>query len=309
MTTATVLPLAPPTAPAPAIPRKHRRKHRKHQYAAFPDFPPRNDMQNLRFLAYPAHHAALYRHFGESDTTLIFGEVPIGWNLDQREGLLIPDLLVAFDVDFADVIAEKGYAIERHGKPPDFVLEVASDHTAPKDEVGKRTGYAAFGVPEYWRFDDQWGQRYATGLSGDRLAADGVYQPIAVHRVDANRYWGHSAVLNLDLCWEYGQLRWYDPVARRYLPTYDDAYDGQQLALAERQRERVRRIAAEDVRDAALEDRDRERAGRQQEQARRIAAENAQAAAENAQAAAEARIQELEAQLKGRPPAAAAPGL
>ena len=297
MTPATVLPFAPPTAPAPApapvIHRKHRRKHRQYQYAAFPDFPPRNDMQNLRFLAYPAHHAALYRHFGESDTTLIFGEVPIGWNLDQREGLLIPDLLVAFDVDFADVIAEKGYAIERHGKPPDFVLEVASDHTAPKDEVGKRTGYAAFGVPEYWRFDDQWGQRYATGLSGDRLAADGVYQPIAVHRVDANRYWGHSAVLNLDLCWEYGQLRWYDPVARRYLQTYKEsqigriaAEDVRDAALEDRDAERARRIAAEDVRDAALEDRDLERAGR---------------------IAAEARIQELETQLRGRPPADAAP--
>ena len=269
MTTVTVRPIAPPIAPAPAIPQKHRksRKHRKHKYAAFPDFPPRGDMQNLRFLSYPAHYAALYRHFGESDTTLVFGEVPIGWNLDQREGLLIPDLLVAFEVDFAAVIAEKGYAIERHGKPPDFVLEIASDHTANKDEVGKRRGYAAFGVTEYWRFDDEWGLRYATGLAGDRLAADGsgVYQPIAIHQMDENRYWGYSAVLDLDLCWEYGQLRWYDPVARRYLPTYDDTYDGHQLALAERDRERAGRIAAE------------------------------------------ARVRELEAQLRDGPPPDAAP--
>ena len=270
MTTATVQTLTPPTAPALDIPQKHRksRKHRKHKYAAFPDFPPRGDMQNLRFLAYPAHYATLYRHFGESDTTLIFGEVPIGWNLDQREGLLIPDLLVAFDVDFAAVIAEKGYAIERYGKPPDFVLEIASDHTAGKDEVGKRLGYAAFGVTEYWRFDDEWGLRYATGLAGDRLVdgADGRnYQPIAIHRTDENRYWGYSAVLDLDLCWEYGQLRWYDPVAGRYLPTFDDAYDG--------------RIAAE-ARVREAEARVRE---------------------------AEARIWELEAQLRDRPPADAAP--
>ena len=265
MTAVTIQTLAPPTAPAPDIPQKHwkSRKHRKHKYAAFPDFPPRGDMQNLRFLSYPAHYAALYRHFGESDTILIFGEVPIGWNLDQREGLLIPDLLVAFEVDFAAVIAEKGYAIERHGKAPDFVLEIASDHTADKDEIGKRLGYAAFGVTEYWRFDDEWGLRYAAGLAGDRLTAGGVYQPIAIHQADENRYWGYSAVLDLDLCWEYGQLRWYDPATQRYLQTYDES-------RTEQERERARRIAAED-----------------------------------AQAAAEARIRELEAQLRGRPPDAA----
>ena len=31
-----------------------------------------------------------------------------------------------------------------------------------------------------------------------------------------------SEVLNLDLCWEVGQLRWYDPVERRYLHTFDE---------------------------------------------------------------------------------------
>ena len=31
-----------------------------------------------------------------------------------------------------------------------------------------------------------------------------------------------SEVLNLDLCWEVGQLRWYDPVERRYLRTFDE---------------------------------------------------------------------------------------
>ena len=303
MTTVTLQDLAPPTAPAPAVPRKHQ-KHRKYQYAAFPEFPPRDDMQNSRFLVTPAHQAALIWHFGDHATTVILGDVPIGWSRDQSEGILVPDLLVAFDVDREVVHAENGYAIERHGKPPDFVLEVASVHTAGKDEVGKRLGYAAFGVREYWRFDDEWGRKYATGLAGDRLAADGsgVYQPITIHQVDENRYWGYSAVLDLDLCWEYGQLRWYDPVARRYLQTYNEsqagriaAEDVRDAALDDRDRERAGRIAAEDVRDAALDDRDRERAGR--------------IAAEDAQAAAEARIRELEAQLRGQPPADAAPGL
>ena len=54
--------------------------------------------------------------------------------------------------------------------------------------------------------------------------------------------WGHSEALNLDLCWERGELRWYDPVAERYLPRFDD--------------ERAARVTAEAQRDAAEAQRD-----------------------------------------------------
>lgn len=268
----TARPIAPP-APAPAgaaAAAKTAPARRQYLYDAFPDFPSRGDMQNPLYLADPAHQAALRRHFGAPATTAIIGEVPVGWSRDQREGILVPDLLIAFNVDRAVVLAERGYAIEYHGKPPDFVLELASQKTARRDETIKRRGYAAYGVPEYWRFEHEWGQRYATGLAGDRLdtAADGnAYQPITIHQVDENRYWGHSRVLNLDVCWEYGELRWYDPVARRYLPTFDEAYD---TGI----RERGRRIAAEDALEGALE-----------------------------------RIRELEAQLRERPATDAAPEL
>ena len=36
---------------------------------------------------------------------------------------------------------------------PEFVLEVASVHTADRDDTEKRIGYANYGVSEYWRFD------------------------------------------------------------------------------------------------------------------------------------------------------------
>lgn len=65
------------------------------------------------------------------------------------------------------------------------------------------------------------GRWYQQALAGDRVV-NGVYQPIHIVQVDAERYWGHSDVLNLDVCWERGELRWYDPVARRYLRTYDE---------------------------------------------------------------------------------------
>ena len=56
---------------------------------------------------------------------------------------------MAFDVDTAAAVAQRGFAIDDRGKPPDFVLEVASLSTALKGYTSKRSGYAAYGVHEY----------------------------------------------------------------------------------------------------------------------------------------------------------------
>ena len=211
--------------------------HRSHDAAkgkTFPEFPPREDMQNPIYLHDPAHQAALRRHLGSPDTTIVLSEVPIGWRTTRRRrGLLIPDLLIAFNINRAGVIASKGYSIEEQGKPPDFVLEIASENTSGNDEDAKRKGYANYRVPEYWRFDPTGGDYHQTGLAGDALV-DGEYVPITINKVDDNRYWGHSEALNLDICWEYGELRLYDPVAQRYLLTYDATAEA--LADAEAQR-------------------------------------------------------------------------
>ena len=186
---------------------------------SFPDFPPRDDMQNPIHLHLDGHQTMLVRHFGNRDTTLVLGEVPVYWYPSRNAR--VPDLTIAFNISRANIIDRNGYAIEEHGKPPDFVLEVASVSTARNDYTQKRQDYAAFGIPEYWRFDPTGGRRYDAPLAGDRLVEDG-YQPINVIRTDENRLWGHSAVLNLDVCWEYGKLRWWDPAAGRYLETHDE---------------------------------------------------------------------------------------
>ena len=146
---------------------------------------------------------------------------------------------MAFGVNSAEAVARSGFAIDDQGKPPDFVLEIASLTTAENDYTYKRRDYAAYGIPEYWRFDPTDGDRYPAGLAGDRLV-DGEYQPITVVKVDDDRYWGHSDVLNLDLCWEYGQLRWYDPVDQSYLLTHDDEAEGRIAAEAQLDAENVR---------------------------------------------------------------------
>ena len=214
------------------------------QVEQYPVRPKRNNVQNSRFLHGPAWQAALGWHYGAAGTTLVISEMPIVWTFSQRTGQLYPDLLIAFDVDRDATVARRCFALDERGKPPDFVLEVASENTAPNDYQNKPQGYAAFGVPEYWRFDPTGGGYYPAPLAGDRLV-DGEYQPIRIVKVDDDRYWGHSDVLNLDLCWEYGQLRWYDPVSRRYIATYDDQANARAIAEAQLDGERQARLAAE----------------------------------------------------------------
>ena len=189
----------------------------------FPEFPSRDDMQNSIYLDAAAHQAALSHHFGIPDTTIVLSEVPIGRTVSQRQGLRVPDLLGAFGVEHAGVIDRRGYSIEEHGKPPDFVLEVASVTTGQNDYTQKRDDYAAFGVPEHWRFDPSGGEYHDAPLAGDRLV-NGVYQLVEVVQFGETHYRGHSAAL--DLCWEDGQLRWYDPASGRYLLTYDEVARG-----------------------------------------------------------------------------------
>jgi len=206
-------------------------------------------MQNAIYLHSPGYLPALIRHFGAPDTTLVISEAPLGWTTSQREGILIPDLLIAFDIDRDAFFAERGYAIQSQGKPPDFVLEIASHTTGLRDDTAKRTGYAAYGVPEYWRFDPTGGSYHQVPLAGDYLL-NGQYHGIPITQRPPGRSWGHSGILGLDLCWEQGRLRWYDSDAQRYLLTYDDEAEGRLAAESERDAERNARLAAESERDA-----------------------------------------------------------
>ena len=185
----------------------------------FPDAPP-EELTAFFSINFPGYPPSLAEHFGNPDTTIILSEVAAALIPTRSyEGVLYPDLLIAFGVNPDLWGARNGYLIPEQGKPPDFVMEVASESTACRDETLKREAYAAMGVPEYWRFDPTGGGRYSTHLAGDRLV-DGLYVPITVRRTDDEHLWGHSDSLDLDLCWEAGGLRFWDPVARRYLHTF-----------------------------------------------------------------------------------------
>ena len=246
----------------------------------FPD-PPPDEMTAFYQVNFPGYPVSLYEHYGDRATTIITSEVAAALlPSDDYEGVRYPDLLVAFGVDPAAHRARNGYLIPEQGKPPDFVLEVASGSTARRDETVKRDNYAEMGVPEYWRFDDTGGNLYQTALAGDRLV-DGEYRPIPIYRTADGGYWGRSEVLGLDLCWEDGALRFWDPAEGRYLATHEEMHAISRAAVAARR-------AAEAERTAAEAERNSERAARAEAEARAELELAARHAAEAARAAAEA---------------------
>ena len=244
----------------------------------FPEFPPRDDMQNTKYIYSQSIITALMNFLGESDSVYVGSEIPLGWRASVRKGTLVPDLMVALRCDAARMDAQDGYEMRSQPNPPEFVLEVASVHTAERDYTEKREGYAGYGVSEYWRFDPTDGGRYPAGLEGDRLVG-GEYAPIELEYYGANNKRGYSAALGLYVCWEDGMLRLYDPEGENYLRTHEesearaDAESDARLAEAARAdyadaRAALAEARAEDA-DAARREADavirelRERLGRQ----------------------------------------------
>ena len=166
-----------------------------------------------------AHYLAL--HLGNPETTLVAGDRYMVVRPTQYlAGSRYPDLLVAFDVDPELYRESNGYIITEQGKPPDWVMEVASASTGSLDVVQKRQEYAELGIGEYWRFD-QTGEHHGTRLAGD-LLVDGQYVAADIAELPDGSLQGYSLALNLYLRWEAGELVFHDPATGRRITTLAD---------------------------------------------------------------------------------------
>ena len=188
---------------------------------------------------------------------------------------IAPDVLAAFGLSTEK---RSSYFVWVEGKPPDWVLEVASPSTEANDRGEKLQSYAAMGVPECWLFDPK-GDVFPRGtprLQGHRLKA-GKYVALAPRLVAGERVI-RSCALGLDLCVDGELLRFRDPATGRNVRHRSEVEVAADRAETQASREATRRRAAE----AQAE---RETAARE---------------------AAEARIAELEAALRrartGHPP-------
>ena len=220
-------------------------------YVRLPDAPKPEDMSNFKYLHLPGNTHHLAEHLGNPDTTIVSGEAYISREpTGEQRGLMAPDLLIAFNVNPEAGVERNGYVISEQGKPPDFVLEIASASTGRRDATSKREGYAALGIPEYWRFDHSGGQHHGAPLAGDRLEG-GAYQPLPIERIDEHTFQGYSAVLNLYLRWEQGRLGWYDPATGQHIVRFSDERERAEVERARAEAERERANAAQDRADAA----------------------------------------------------------
>ncbi len=184
-----------------------------------PDIPEKHpdDMTSFKHLAETGNVSRVKRHLDDPDTTIVSGERYIC--AYQGAPIRYPDLLVAFDADPDLYEDNNGYIVSHQGKPPDFVLEIASKHTGHIDVGVKVDFYEDLGVGEYWRFDEK-GEFHGTRLAGDRLV-NGQYLPIIVDELSNGELRGYSEALGLYLCWRAGSLDWYDPVAEDYIPSLE----------------------------------------------------------------------------------------
>ena len=190
------------------------------EFFVFPDPPERTpeDMTGFKHLAINGNAYMLREYLGNRETTLVAGDQFVSLAVTREmKGLRYPDMLVAFDVDTAAYWARNAYVVSDQGKPPDFVLEIASRSTGRIDATDKRVDYASLGIPEYWRFDET-GEYHGARLAGDWLVG-GEYEPIEIEEVSDGVLRGYSAVLNVFLHWQEGELRFYDPATGRPIPT------------------------------------------------------------------------------------------
>ena len=190
----------------------------------FPEYPPRDDMQNWLHLYETAVVTSLAIHFAGEPNVTVASEVPVGPGLPVRDDVRIPDLMVVRGADRELIEEQRGYAIDRQGKAPDFVLEVAPPTIGRADYTDKRRTYERLGVMEYWRFDPNGGEYHDAALAGDRMV-DGVHQPIDIEVLGEGRLRGYSEALGLYLCWEEMKLRFFDPRAESYLLTHQEEYE------------------------------------------------------------------------------------
>ena len=207
-----------------------------------PDPPPLMDMR-----AEPHNtevRSILHVRYADDPSVLVAGNGYLLFNRSDHGPRLVPDCMVSFGVDAAAALNANAYVIDEVGKPPDFVLEVATASATRREYREKPRVYEAMKVPEYWRFDYTGGTFYDPPLAGDMLSDSGLYVPIETLEDEVGGILGYSPALDLGLYWDNGRLRFFDPLADEFLLNH---------AESKAARLREARLAAEARLDAEVE--------------------------------------------------------
>ncbi len=167
-----------------------------------------------------------------------------------------PGRRVAPDVMVVLGVADRhrmSYRVWEEGKPPDWVLEVASEGPAGRDLRTKPGRYARMGVPEYWQYDPQ-GGLMEPRLLGRRLAG-GRYEDLPSVPAAGAEIAVASEALGLRVEFDGRRLRFWNPRERRYLLTPEETEAARRAAEESRLAAEQGRLAEERAWRAAEEGR------------------------------------------------------
>ena len=263
----------------------------------YPELPQRRkDMQQIRPTDYlqDIFLSVLTPGYSYKDhpTILIGREIPIYYDptapVTGASGPpphVIPDCMVAFDVDTDAIWRRVGYDPVQNSKPPDLVVEVASRRTYRNDMLRKRDVYQQIGVPEYWRFDPFGGRYYGQPIIGEGLV-DGRYQRFPTVEYDSGIVGVTSILLSLNFRWDGLRFWAHDPATGEELEHWQQA----QARLTERNTSLTERNTSLTERNTSLTERNTsltERNARLTERNARLTAGKDRLEAENARLLAE----------------------
>ena len=226
---------------------------------------------------------------------IVSGDTFLYYEEGNPRRFVAPDCYVTFGVLRDAVRPHNSYFTWHVGRAPDFVLEIASESTVDKDLGDKIAIYASMGVGEYWLYDATPDSRYCGAPLICLLLVGGRYVSVPPETLPDGRIRGYSPTLGLELYWDDGRLRFYDPMRDAWLPDLDDALGA--LTAAEDQAEAARLdLEAAESRAESAENRAEAAESLAAETQRRAEAER-QARLE-AEARLEARLAEMEAELR-----------
>ena len=184
---------------------------------------------------------ALRGHFRDRADMHVRGDMFIYYEPWPKIKRVVQDVLVVRGVKES---SRNSYKLWDVGKPPDFVLEIASASPEKRDGVNKPKICAGLGVREFWRFDPP-GATFRAPLAGRQLRGERLgpqgYEPPPPNGPCSIR----SAVLGLDVRGRGGELRFWDPAGRKHLRTLEESQRDRRAAELELDDERQGRIALE----------------------------------------------------------------
>ena len=188
----------------------------------------------------------LKNYFADQPFILVSGDTFIYYEQGNPRARFRPDSYVVFGVDVAEVYVDDTYVMWRCGKAPDFAMEIGSKSTYRNDLGPKRELYARLGIREYWRYDWTGGEYYGEPLVGEYLDTEsGEYQRFDMATHPDGTVIGYSPVLGLELRWEAGLLRFWNPNTQTYLHTLEESEAARREAEAARRESEAARIVAE----------------------------------------------------------------